>query len=423
MKGLKGSFLGFTYNNIHSSVVGITRAQNGQMEDKIVPQIKDLVAERQGVDGSYYFGSIYPKREFVINFAFEAMTKEQLRLIKNFWKDGNFHALIFDEAPYKVYYARITGNRTFSFLEHETEEGSVQGGEGSFVFTCYYPYAKSSYEYVEDYTTDRVLFWAADDEIGWYNENELKDSNIKDPSILDWYGGATNESLAGIGSVVFDLLSKDENLSGAEGVETINGMLEMSDEDYAAFVGDLEINSDISNIFLYDGGSFVNGSTGSLVFSPENSEYNNKSEWIAGSKIPKRSDNYGTYSDYRYLLYNAGDLDMPFKIVFPAPNENESIEKIYIECKEFKLYFGPVINTINKGTRLKDDYLIIDSARNTIEGYTSKGIQTGNLYNYTVTEGDFFLIPPGENHLKVYGENKEGRKILPIDIEFHYVYF
>mgnify|MGYP003311611958 CR=1 FL=1 len=52
MKGQRGSFLGFTFNNVHSSVLGITRTSDGsRFNYNLVPSLKDLVVEPTGVDG------------------------------------------------------------------------------------------------------------------------------------------------------------------------------------------------------------------------------------------------------------------------------------------------------------------------------------------------------------------------------------
>ena len=114
MRGLRGSFLGFTFNNIHSSVVGITRTSHGKSnEERLAPVLKDLTIENANNDNSYYFGSLHKKREFIVKFCFEAMTELQLKQISLFWNDNKVHELIFDEYPYKVYLAKITGKSTF----------------------------------------------------------------------------------------------------------------------------------------------------------------------------------------------------------------------------------------------------------------------------------------------------------------------
>jgi len=59
MRGLRGDFLGFTFNNIHSSALGITRVFNGMMDIPLTPNLKDTTMEIAGRDGIHYYGSTY----------------------------------------------------------------------------------------------------------------------------------------------------------------------------------------------------------------------------------------------------------------------------------------------------------------------------------------------------------------------------
>jgi hypothetical protein len=52
MKGQRGSFLGFTFNDIHSSVFGITRTSDGnRYNNNITPSRSDIVGEIPGAEG------------------------------------------------------------------------------------------------------------------------------------------------------------------------------------------------------------------------------------------------------------------------------------------------------------------------------------------------------------------------------------
>jgi hypothetical protein len=83
-----------------------------------------------------------------------------MNTIKRSWNDKKIHDLIFDETPYKVYSAKMTGNSMLKHLAFTEQDGSrVYRGEGSFVFTCYFPFARSRYEYQEDYTVDNIHEW------------------------------------------------------------------------------------------------------------------------------------------------------------------------------------------------------------------------------------------------------------------------
>ena len=65
MLGLRGSFLGFTFKDIHSSVFGLTRINNSSMfEKKLTPDLKTVSIDKPKNDGAYWYGNTYSKREF-----------------------------------------------------------------------------------------------------------------------------------------------------------------------------------------------------------------------------------------------------------------------------------------------------------------------------------------------------------------------
>jgi len=68
--GHRGSWLGFTFNGIHSSTLGITRITDKRVTDKLTPTTKDTTVNVEGVDGVLYWGSKYTKRDFSVPFAF-----------------------------------------------------------------------------------------------------------------------------------------------------------------------------------------------------------------------------------------------------------------------------------------------------------------------------------------------------------------
>jgi hypothetical protein len=72
----KGDFIGFTFNDIHSSELGIVRVSSGnRYEEQLTPQFKDKSVEIPGKEGAIYLGSEIDKREFRIPFAFAGITE------------------------------------------------------------------------------------------------------------------------------------------------------------------------------------------------------------------------------------------------------------------------------------------------------------------------------------------------------------
>ena len=387
MMGLRGSFIGFTYNGIHSSVFGITRRSSGKFyEEGLTPQLKEKKAEIPNGDGSFYFYSDYLKREFTINFAFYNITEETKRLIGELWNDGEVHELIFDETPYKVYLAKITGNGIMKELSFDFEEKRVYCGEGSFVFTCYYPYAKSRYQFIQDYNANNIHDWA--------KQSELE---ILQQDLLEKRG-----SIPRLGKFKYDEFSDESR--------TLNGALMLQQEDYEGWLYDNRLlKSNSSNIEPDE------TLTAKAIFGYEDSEYNNALEWLESSDMPDNLIYEKFDQDEQFWLYNAGDLPMPLQIWYKAP-----------QAKNQQLTFGILssqgyimIQSIAYSKLLsnKDYYIVVDTEKGTIEGYNSQKKQTSSLYNqYLLNDSNFFNLPVGKSWLAFSGAK-------PHAIKYNYIYY
>ena len=376
MQGKRGSFFGFSFNNIHSSVIGITRTNGDRYETKLIPTLKDRITDKVSTDGQFFYGSTYQKREFTIKFAFEGMTEFQMDTIKRSWNDKEIHDLIFDETPYKVYSAKMTGNSMLKHLAFTEQDGSrVYRGEGSFVFTCYFPFARSRYEYQEDYTVDNIHEWV--------NESEFY--------ILEDDAGITENSLLKTARLYYDFIDLEDKSINATCISTESGF------DFIYDPGLLEDSNEV--IDATTSGKLQQGLTDSYL--------NNYNEWIEGSKIPSNLV-YGKYSDGAYKIYNAGDVPIPFKIWF-----------VISEISDFTISCGSESITVANLDRyepyFKDYYMVFNTETNTIEGYDSGGRPTSSTYNYGITSGNFFQLPVGEQIIRING-------MQPHKIEFHYWY-
>ena len=144
-------FIGFTFNNTHSSSLGIVRTSDGsRFNENLLPTIQDKTIQVPGGDGTYYFGSFYTQKQFNIPFAFDSLTEEQFAALKRWLGDKQIHELIFDELPYKAYQAKITGSATIKHIPFDENGKRIYKGEGSVQFTAYYPYAKSTFKFLND---------------------------------------------------------------------------------------------------------------------------------------------------------------------------------------------------------------------------------------------------------------------------------
>lgn len=143
--GYDYDFVGFTFNGKHSCRdLKIYRTSNsGRYDTNLTPTFNDKTANVAGQDGQYYFGTEITNRTFSVSFAFDELTEAELNELRNTFRGDSIHELIFDETPYKIYSAKVTGMATIKHLCFEHNEHRVYKGEGTIQFTCYYPYARS----------------------------------------------------------------------------------------------------------------------------------------------------------------------------------------------------------------------------------------------------------------------------------------
>lgn len=173
-----GDFLGFEFGGVHSSELGITRVSGGDRYDEdLHPEIKDRTAEVPGVNGEYYFGSDYGTRVFDLEIAFDHLTEEQFRRIRQVFGTKDIKKLVFDERPYKYYMVKLespiqlsyvcfdepgytwekvqTGYNTYlpgiksEYYEHKVYNDTTQRiykGEGKISLVAHFPFAKSNFK-------------------------------------------------------------------------------------------------------------------------------------------------------------------------------------------------------------------------------------------------------------------------------------
>ena len=135
-------FLGFWFNGLHSiDDLGVYRTGDGMHNASLTAKTETTTVNVPGSNGMYYFGTYDRSRAISVSFAFDHMTEKQLRDWKNLCSSKDLGELVFDEAPYKVYTAKITGTPKLQYIPFTENGERIYKGKGTIEFTCYYPYA------------------------------------------------------------------------------------------------------------------------------------------------------------------------------------------------------------------------------------------------------------------------------------------
>lgn len=174
---MKGDFLGFSFDGIHCSQLGITHVSSSDRYDEdLFPEVKDKTIEIPNNHGEYYYGSTYGTRTFEIEIAYDSVTEAQFRNIRRLFGTRRVCELIFDERPYKVYYAKIESPIEMSYvcfdeeewvwesenhehyipgsIDHKVYTGNVRRiykGEGTINLICHQPFAHQLFKIKELY--------------------------------------------------------------------------------------------------------------------------------------------------------------------------------------------------------------------------------------------------------------------------------
>ena len=155
MAQMKGDFIGFSFGNTHSSDLGIVRTSDGdRYNQNLSPEFEDKTLAIPGGDGTYYFGSTFSQKIFEVPFAFDKITESKLRKLNAFFNDRKIHNLIFDEAPYKIYKAKIVEPPDISYLCFDEDGERIYKGEGTLNFIAFTPWAHSNYKFLDDYSDE-----------------------------------------------------------------------------------------------------------------------------------------------------------------------------------------------------------------------------------------------------------------------------
>lgn len=161
MQRFKSDFTGFTFNHLHSADMGLVRVSNGDRFDySILPNQDIKTIAVPGRDGEFFVEATYQPKDLTIQFAYDNLSESEFIALHRWFDEKKEKDLWFDEWPYKVYKAKVSGEPTLSHIpfDHPKTGDRIYMGEGQVQFTLYYPFAKSRLKMLS--SEDLTAQWA-----------------------------------------------------------------------------------------------------------------------------------------------------------------------------------------------------------------------------------------------------------------------
>ena len=228
---------GFKFGDYHSSQFGLIRVSNGsRYNEYLLPTLKNTTTDVPGMEGTLYFGTQKTTRSFQVDMAFDSLTEEDIRDIRE-WLTGA-HSLIFDERPYIQYMCILNSAPQLKYLTFEENGERIYKGELSVNFVSYLPYGYSidGKKFIDDFLDENFEEWSNASHLAYKNfyegetlhkYDEFEGNNVyvynggdveADYVLTCYYsyGGATAEiSMNGV-SYKFGLRAKSANSTHLE---------------------------------------------------------------------------------------------------------------------------------------------------------------------------------------------------------------
>lgn len=152
---------GFKFGDYHTSQFGLIRVSNGsRYNEYLLPTLKNTTADVPSMEGTLYFGTQKTTRSFQIDMAFDSLTEEDIRDIRE-WLVG-MKPLIFDERPYIQYMCTLNSAPQLKYLTFEENGQRIYKGELSVSFVSYLPYGYSveGKKFIDDFIDENFDEWS-----------------------------------------------------------------------------------------------------------------------------------------------------------------------------------------------------------------------------------------------------------------------
>ena len=118
--------------------LGLTRvSSSNRYSENLNPPMTEKTVKKPGEDGQYYFSTDLGATNHSINVAFDSLSEEQLRQLKQVQSSKSFWRLTYDNVPYKYYNVKPTGTSKLSYVPFLEDGARKYKGEGTLEFVCY----------------------------------------------------------------------------------------------------------------------------------------------------------------------------------------------------------------------------------------------------------------------------------------------
>ena len=161
---------GFKFGDYHSSQFGLIRVSNGsRYNEYLLPTLKNTTTDVPGMEGTLYFGTQKTTRSFQVDMAFDSLTEEDIRDIRE-WLTGA-HSLIFDERPSIQYMCILNSAPQLKYLTFEENGERIYKGELSVNFVSYLPYGYSidGKKFIDDFLDENFEEWSNASHLAYKN--------------------------------------------------------------------------------------------------------------------------------------------------------------------------------------------------------------------------------------------------------------
>lgn len=354
---MREDFTDVRFGNYDFSTLDLVVVSSSSYYDQnLLPNPNDTTLEISGGDGQYYFGQTYKNREFKINVAFDNVKEQTWRKISYIFSTDKLQDLVFNQNPYKTYRAKLKSKPEFKYIcfrDKDTQE-RIYKGTGTLNFIAYHPYAFCFNKYVVR-AADFYKCTMPADIIDSTSKNHkfaapaqlpglIKDHyNVKPNMAKPWKGGYPSIEQVQWGELYFKLNNHENGYTMDCGEEKskYTDLSLVTDEEFEQ----MKATNDLANII--DVRHYWDNipqweSTAKLLVTPTLDydhnliympQYSTTNYYNMETGLNRQNGLIGC----RLLVYNPGDIDIPFELRLSDLDGNFSHFRGSTEIERFRI--------------------------------------------------------------------------------------